>query len=212
MREATSNPEKTAVPAVRTRRNARRFPPAVATRDLIDGSLRNTIRRAFFAEGGETADRYGISLEQVLAHLEVADEFARLRSGTGSGHRVSRIPSMISDLVTATACSHGVGTAWQDIRDEHGHLLIRACEMRLGEIDAMLFVRRFWEDLESRTRGCDDSSGPRMQDYLATRPLRVWLADRLLGKLEYLSREGALPNHSTRSVCLGSRPALRLVE
>jgi hypothetical protein len=196
----------------RTPRRARRLQPSAARRPITEDNLGAEIRRAFFAKGGTLAKRYRITLDQVLAHIEVAEEVAHARTDSGRRLHLSRIPASIEDLILATACCHGIGRAWQDCRDLHAPLLSRACEMRLHEVDALLFVRRFWEDLEATTRGATVAAGPRMQDFLGTRPIRVWLADRLLGRLEYLMREGALEGVARRPEWGEGYENLRLVE
>ena len=211
MRNATNN-KSTQNNAKERNRRPRRLSPSPAITSVTQDNLSESIRRAFFAKGSEKATRYGVTLEHVISHIEVAEEYAQAKSETTRRTHISRIPSSIEDIIHATACCHGVGMAWQDCRDMHAQLLIRACEMRLQEIDALLFVRRFWEELESRTRGNSACGSPRVQDYLGTRPLRIWLADRLLGRLEKLTRIGTLDGVARRPELTEFQPDLRLVE
>ena len=178
MRNVTPECPSTGEPRKRNRR-ARRLAPAPARRTITTTNLSEELRRAFFARGGALAIRYAVSLPHVLSHVEVAEEVAH--AGSNAHHRahVGRIPNSREDRILATACCHGVSRAWLECREANELLLTRACEMKLEEMDALLFVRRFWDDLEARTLGAPGSlhsSGPRMQDYLGTRPLRVWLA------------------------------------
>jgi hypothetical protein len=212
MRNATSKRNTQSNTKGQSRRRARRLAPSAANTPITEENLVESVRRAFFAKAGEPATKYGVSIEQVLSHIEVAEEYAYAKSEATRRNHISRIPTAIEDIVQATACCHGVGMAWQDCRNMHEHLLVRACEMRLQEIDAMLFVRRFWEELESRTRGDSACGSPRMQDYLGNRPLRVWLADRLLGRLEKLTRTGTLDGIARRPELGEFRADLRLVE
>ena len=212
MRNASTNESNRTAGKNRPRKRARRLAPSPSHTPITEDNLVESVRRAFFAKGSERATRYGVTIEQVLSHIEVAEEFANARSESTRRTHISRIPTAIEDIIHATACCHGIGLAWQDCRDLHAQLLIRACEMRLDEIDALLFVRRFWEELESRTRGNSACGSPRMQDYLGTRPLRVWLADRLLGRLEKLTRTGTLDGVARRPELADVQADLRLVE
>ena len=212
MREATKKTEKRNQSRPRAKRSTRRPVTPMPTLEIINKGMRDSIRQAFFAEAGAAAAKYGVTLEQVFAHLEVADEFMRLEATSNRNHRVNKIPGLINDLVLATACTHGIGLAWQDLREQHTHLLNRAAEMRLDEIDAILHVRRFWDEMEEQSRGNTNHAGPRMQDYPGTRPLRIWLADRVLGGLEKLARGGEIPTNPQRPLNIQSRTPLRLVD
>lgn len=214
MRNATTECLSTGDPRKRNRR-ARRLAPSPARRTVTTNNLDQELRRAFFARGGTLATRYAVTLPHVLAHVEVAEDVAHAGCDTHHTLSIGRIPNSIEDLVVATACCHGISRAWLECREANEVLLSRACEMRLEEIDALLFVRRFWDDLEARTlgtRGTLHSSGPRMQDYLGTRPLRVWLADRLFGTLETMARQGRLPGTPHRAISRDTQCTLRLVD
>lgn len=212
MRNATSDQKLEVNLKGRNRRRARRLAPSAANTPITEDNLIESVRRTFFAKGGELSTRYKVTLEQVLAHIEVAEEYALAKSDSNRRTNISRIPTSIEDIIRATACCHGNGMAWQDCRELHTQLLIRACEIRLREIDAILFVRRFWDEIESRTKGNIGSGGPCMQDYLGTRPLRIWLADRLLGRLEQLTRIGTLDGIARRPELTELQADLRLVE
>ncbi|MFO0828541.1 MAG: hypothetical protein U0572_10390 [Phycisphaerales bacterium] len=144
-------------------------------RGLVD-----RIRREFFAKGHQTAMRYGVTSADLLAHLERV----RLATTTGPG----RILSYIDDQIVAAACSRGHPQAWHDAWRKHENLLIRACRMRLDEGDAIVFTRRFWIDLHAASTTSAPSDVPSIAEYVAVRPLRIWLTDRLLGRLESQTR------------------------
>ena len=213
MRNASTKQTTEKKSSSQRQKKARRIAPSAAAKPRITNKmLSESVRRAFFANGGELATRYGITLEHVLAHIEAAEEFAKERSDASRELHLSRIPHMLEDLVIATACCHGVTLAWKECQNMNAHLLTRACELRLDEIDAILFVRRFWEELEARSRGTLTSAGPRIQDYLGTRPLRTWLADRLLGRLEGMMRTGSLNSPARRPEFEGSTASLRITD
>ena len=76
MRNATSEYPGSPEPRKRNRR-ARRIAPSAARQTITEENLGTELRRAFFARGGEIANRYSITLQHVLAHVEVAEEVAR---------------------------------------------------------------------------------------------------------------------------------------
>lgn len=147
------------------------------------------VRREFFARGASLAIRYGVTPEEVIAHLERAD----LASTPGPG----RVLSFIDDLIGAVACCRGHPQAWYDTWARHESFLIRASRMRLSEGDAVIFARRFWIELHAVTvlgrRLSHDSpvsaSLVTLAHYSGVRPIRIWLTDRLLGTLESALRD-----------------------
>jgi hypothetical protein len=160
---------------------------AVATRD--DASLAEDVaaalRSAYFAEAGELAIRYGIGACDVIAHLE--------RAGLSRAPRPERAVTNIRCAVHAAALTMGIAQAWADLITALGPGFDRACIGRLDRQDGIAFARRFWIDLRETTLGQAPRAGgrrrtggrtPDLRNFSATRPLRYWLAERLLGSLE----------------------------
>ncbi len=151
----------------------------------LDRALTDRIRREFFARACIGARQYGITLDEVIVHLEHAN--------LGGTPGAARVLSFIEDLVLAVALVRGHPQAWYDAWQKHESVLIRACQLRLDQTHAILFARRFWVDLFAAT--VERSPSPRfttgshaaltpLGEYVGVRPLRIWLTDRLLGRLE----------------------------
>lgn len=170
-------------------------PPRPATSGaplMIERSLEDRIRREFFARASQNASRYGVTLDDVVWHLRGAH--LPLTPGP------ARVLAYIDDVVVAVACVRGHPRAWHDAWEKHESSLIRACTARLDHADAVVFTRRFWVDLFlASTAGGDQATGAAatgdeaadelvapwpLRTYVGVRPLRVWLSDRLLARLE----------------------------
>jgi hypothetical protein len=162
--------------------------PHAAT--ALDDAVAAAIRAAYFAEAGELAVRYGIGVGDVVEHLE--------RAGLARSPRPDRAIENIRCAVHATALCLGVAQAWADLVTALGPGFDRACIGRLQSDDGIAFARRFWLDLRESTLGPRSArrsrnaaprrpKGARVPDlraFPATRPLRYWLAERLIGSLE----------------------------
>lgn len=162
-------------------------PPAGCT---LDEAVAAAIRAAYFAEAGELAVRYGIGVNDVVEHLE--------RAGLARAPRPERAIENIRCAVHAAALCLGVAQAWADLVTALGPGFDRACIGRLQSDDGIAFARRFWVDLRESTLGMRTArrdprsasrrpKGARVPDlraFAATRPLRYWLAERLIGTLE----------------------------
>ena len=160
---------------------------------MLDESVAAAIRAAYFAEAGELAVRYGIGVNEVIEHLE--------RAGLARSPRPERAIEHIRCAVHAAALCLGVAQAWADLVTALGPGFDRACIGRLQSDDGIAFARRFWVDLRESTLG-ERASRPSRRDprsaarrpkgarvpdlraFSATRPLRYWLAERLIGTLE----------------------------
>lgn len=159
---------------------------AVATRDdsCLPEDVDAALRAAYFAEAGELAMRYGIGACDVIAHLE--------RAGLARAPRPERAVTNIRCAVHAAALAMGIAQAWADLITALGPGFDRACVGRLDRQDGIAFARRFWIDLREATLGEAPRAGrrraggrlPDLRTFSATRPLRYWLAERLLGSLE----------------------------
>ena len=152
----------------------------------LDATVVAAIRAAYFSEAGELAMRYGVGVSEVVEHLE--------RAGLARAPRAERAISNIRCAVHATALSLGIAQAWADLVSALGPGFDRACAGRLDRQDGIAFARRFWLDLREatltphgerpRTRRIRGVRSPDLKAFTAVRPLRYWLAERLLGSLE----------------------------
>ncbi len=153
------------------------------------------LREAYFAQAGEIALRYSVGVGDMLAHLELA--------GLARMPRPERALDHVRCAVHATALARGEQQAWTDLLNALAPGFDRACAARLDPRRGIVFARRFWIDVRISTLGVDAARlpGPRTADrpalvrprgvrppdlrtFAATRPLRYWLAERLLGSLE----------------------------
>jgi hypothetical protein len=164
----------------------------------LDASIAAAIREEYFAEAGELAMRYGIGVCDVIEHLE--------RAGLARMPRPERALEHIKCAVHASALAKGVAQAWADLITALGPGFDRACAGRLDPVEGIAFARRFWLDLRASTLESGLESGdrtntgsrrrrreirrprgvraPDLRTFAATRPMRYWLAERLLGSLE----------------------------
>lgn len=143
----------------------------------LPAPLATQVRRQFFCSAVEAA-RYRVSVDEVIHHLA--------RAGLALGPRPQRVIAHISDVIVAVACVRGDAAAWNDLLNAHAWCLDRACAEQMGSSTGLAFARRFWSDLRaathSRARGRQlERAQTRLQTYTGTRPIRLWLADRLLG-------------------------------
>lgn len=164
--------------------------PRVDDASTLDASglpraLVDRIRREWFARAAGVATRYGVLVDEALAHLKGAN----LAETPGP----ARALSFLEDLVCAVACTRGHPGAWQDLWERHESILLRASRLRLGDVDAVLATRRFWRELHAVTTlpaadraGLPDRAAlpPSLSEYVGVRPLRVWLSDRLLEQVD----------------------------
>ena len=144
----------------RTRRGARRGPRGMAS-----------LRREYFAFAADPAARYRVRFERIVQHLWEARQ---------SNRRLAlRTVEHMDDLVHAVACVDNRAQAWADLTERYESPLVRACRRKLGEIEAILFVRRLLADLRQRHACPPSEKQPSLRGYVAVRPLRNWLSDRL---------------------------------
>ncbi|MBX3356037.1 MAG: hypothetical protein KF724_10125 [Phycisphaeraceae bacterium] len=148
----------------------------------LDPALSSLLRRQFFC-CAEFATCRRVGLEEVEAHL--------INAGLSITPRPQRVLSHLPDVMQAIACIRGDVTAWNDLVNAHAWCLDRLCAEQLGANDGLIFARRFWRDLRRATvtasgEGRSQPSlprgvAPRLQQYSGVRPLRLWLADRMIG-------------------------------
>jgi hypothetical protein len=129
------------------------------------------LRRAYFAQSGEIAMRYGVRFERVLDHLD------ELR-GVHPQHSIP-VVRYLDDLIHAVACVDDVDLAWRDLADRHERALIRACRHWLDATDAIVFVRRLLAGLR-RDRELEVQ---KLRSFDGSCSLRRWLGDRIVGAL-----------------------------
>jgi len=139
------------------------------------------LHRAYFAEAGEAAARYGITFGQLIEHLHQARPSAR-RIAYDRVH-------YIADLVHAVACVEDVGVAWMDLSQMYEPWLVRVCRNRAQESDPIVLVRRLLRDLHRRNRAMSTPDQPSLRNYVGTYALRSWLTDRVLG---FIRRESGV--------------------
>lgn len=128
------------------------------------------LRRSFFALSAGGATRYSVTFENVIEHLWKTRRFH------------GRIPIkgviFIEDLVHAVGCLNGSGAAWVDLIEHHERVLIRQCLSRIDESDAIVYVRRFFRELQ-QTQATVSADPLTLQGFIGDRPVRVWLGEQI---------------------------------
>jgi hypothetical protein len=130
----------------------------------------SALRRAFFAQAGELAVRYGVCFDDVMTHVYAAR----------ANHPHCALPVIrhIDDLVHAVACVADVHVAWWDLTEQYERALVRACRQWLDATEAIVFVRRLFSALRR-----DDKDVQSLRGFDGTRTLRRWLGDRIVGRM-----------------------------
>jgi hypothetical protein len=123
------------------------------------------LRCAYFSRAGESASRYGVGFETVVAQI--------WRARRAHPRLLLRQVAHIEDLVQAIACASGNGRAWADFAEQHERTLARRCRDCRDELEATVQVRKFIATLRR-----DALAGHSMLwNYAGTRPLRTWLGE-----------------------------------
>ncbi len=168
----------------------------------LDGSSRDALRRAFFGGAATLAQRFGVTDEDIAVHLE------RVAARASAQKVALPLASNVADLVLATACTRAGTTRaslpLSTLRVEMEPILKRTAALRVGNEESILVARRFWVEFERATL---QAGAGGIQEYNGARPLRVWISDQLLGKLE---RARAM-NQDSRDGTHAPRTVLRLV-
>ena len=137
------------------------------------------LRRSYFANASETASRYAIDFDRVVAHLwRARGHYQRL---------VVRSVVHLDDLVHAIACIDQIDLAWSDLSERYERALRRCCLVRLSETDSLLLVRRLLRSMRYATR-THDAFAPNLEHYTGIRPLRDWLAQHVVLGLRAVER------------------------
>jgi len=179
-KSSTKTPTKTNA-RTNTRSNANTVPAAklrsrvhLRERGALDQILEEQIRRQFFGASVAVV-RYRVSIDEVFDHL--------IGAGLAITPRPQRVLLHLPDVIQVVACARGDATAWTDALNAHAWCLDRACSEQLGTTPGLTFARRFWRDLRRATAGglSRGTGVAKLQHYSGVRPLRLWLADRMLG-------------------------------
>lgn len=175
---------------------------SVEAEESLAQPLQKLVRSAYFSGGGEVAMRYRVSVDDVLEHL--------LRAGASRMPRPERAADNVRCVIHAAALVRGDAQAWADLLNALAPSFDRACAARLDPVRGIAFARRFWMDLratstdqvvtaavhsaqqaprapQAATQPASRNHGTRAPDlrqYTGARPMRYWLAERLLGSLE----------------------------
>jgi hypothetical protein len=168
------------------------FEHEVSRPDLDEISI-NELRQAFFREGGASALRFHVSLDDILEHLRFAFDLSLLRTDALRRVAIERITQNIEELVIAIACIRGDENAWAAGIEPLRPVLIRMCELRVDEVDAILHASRFIMAVRNRTFGKDgefDDGIPRLQEFAGIQPLRSYLGGPLFAILQDLIKDG----------------------
>jgi len=149
------------------------------------------LRRAYFAQAGDTVARYGVGFDDVLAHLRA----------TRANHMHATLPVVrhIDDLVHAVACVGAVDLAWWDLTEQYERALVRACRQWLEATEAIVFVRRLFCALRR-----DDDDIQSLRGFDGTRTMRRWLGDRIVGRMNTEGTGFALSNAALEGTATGA--------
>ncbi|MDG2021085.1 MAG: hypothetical protein P8J59_03955 [Phycisphaerales bacterium] len=164
-----------------------------ASRLQLDEISINELRRAFFREAGEAALRFNVSIDDILDHLRFAFDLSLLRTDALRRVAIERIAQNIEELVIAIACIRGDENAWSECIEPLRPVLIRMCELRVDEADAILHASRFILEVRNRTFGRTgefDDGIPRLQEFAGIQPLRSYLGGPLFAILQDLIKDG----------------------
>ncbi len=153
------------------------MPSAVCEERSSYGQV-SQLRRAYFAQAADSAMRYQVGFEQLIAHLEHAR--------AGQPQIVVGAIRYVDDLVQAVACIQDTDLAWWDLVEHHERALVRACRQWQEPTDAIVYVRRLLSSLRR-----EDGSVTSLRNFDGTCTLRRWLGDRIVGGL---NRSG-FPRH-----------------
>lgn len=150
------------------------------------------LRRAYFAQAGDIAVRYGVCFDDVTAHIRTAR----------ANHPHCSMPTVrhIDDLVHAVACVGRVDLAWWDLTEQYERALVRACRQWLDATESIVFVRRLFSALRR-----DDADVQSLSGFDGTTTMRRWLSDRIVGRM---NTEG--PGFALSTAALATPPTVTL--
>ncbi len=185
--------------------------------DALGAEATAFLRRAFFADAGDAATRYGVSIEDVLQHCADAFDVDLLDTPVLRMAAAERIAGNLEDVLLAIGCIRRDPRAWHDLDDELRPMLARMCELRVDEIESMLQSSRFLRAVRHRTLELDpedegDDGTPRLQEFTGLQPLRSFLGGPLFSMLQDLIRDGLIEGVGGRSHEGGERRPLRLAD
>lgn len=178
------------------------------------GPIADVVRRTYFAECAELANRFGVSLADVFDHCEVAFDLDLLDTPLLQRAAAERIATHLDDLILAIACIADDSQAWFEFDSDLQLSLARMCELRVGEIEASLQAARYLRSVRDRTRRLDpefdDDGTPALQEYTGLQPLRSFLGGPLFAMLQDLIRDGLV--EAVRPGAEPERRRLRLAD
>ena len=119
------------------------------------GPVADVVRRTYFGDCAELASRFGVSLEDVFDHCEVAFDLDLLDTPLLRRAAADRIAAHLDDLILAIACIADDSQAWFEFESDLQLSLARMCELRVGEIEASLQAARYLRSVRDRTRRLD---------------------------------------------------------
>ncbi len=151
----------------------------------------SALRRAYFAQAGDTAARYGVLFDDVFSHLRA----------TRVNHTHATLPVVrhIDDLIHAVACVGDVDLAWWDLTEQYEPALVRACRQWLEATEAIVFVRRLFCALRR-----DDDDIQSLRGFDGTRTMRRWLGDRIVGRMNTEGTGFALSSAALEGTATGA--------
>ncbi len=200
-------------------------PPAGITNPVDDasgadllGPIADVVRRTYFGDCAELANRFGVSLEDVFDHCETAFDLDLLDTPVLRRAAAERIATHLDDLILAIACIADDAQAWFEFESDLQLSLARMCELRVGEIEASLQAARYLRAVRDRTRRLDpefedefdDDGTPALQEYTGLQPLRSFLGGPLFAMLQDLIRDGLI--EAVRPGAEPERRRLRLAD
>ena len=178
------------------------------------GPVADVVRRTYFGDCAELASRFGVSLEDVFDHCEVAFDLDLLDTPLLRRAAADRIAAHLDDLILAIACIADDSQAWFEFESDLQLSLARMCELRVGEIEASLQAARYLRSVRDRTRRLDpefdDDGTPALQEYTGLQPLRSFLGGPLFAMLQDLIRDGLV--EAVRPGAEPERRRLRLAD
>ncbi|HWB18941.1 MAG TPA: hypothetical protein VG711_01470 [Phycisphaerales bacterium] len=131
----------------------------------------SALRRAYFAQGFETATRFGIAFDELVVHLWNTREQAGPVDLLSCKH--------VADVIFAIACLKGSPSAWSLFFDRYERTLIRQATASYQESQATVIVRRMISELRFELPHITGGRPISLRSYTGRRSLRAWLGERL---------------------------------
>lgn len=136
------------------------------------------LRRDYFAQAGEAALRYDVTLDRLVKHLRA------LRRREPGRPRIRRV-RYVEDLVLAVGCLDGHPRAWADLPTIYETSIAGLVSLHEETIPALLGVRRLFASLRQEIEEAGVAEVSTLSRFAGDRSLRTWLYE------EYLRRRRA---------------------